>query len=496
MNRLFFGDNLDILKNKIEDNSVDLIYLDPPFQSGKNYNQIFKPESGDLKGSTAQIQAFEDTWKWGAEAEANYQGLIQGGITKEPPSQQLIDLLQAFRNYLRDVPMMAYLAMMAPRLLEMRRVLKNEGSIYLHCDPTASHYLKLLMDAVFGAGSFRNEIIWSYRRWPAKQKAFQRMHDVILFYVKDSTSDYYFKQLFQNLAASTIEAFGGKKQIADFSSGHRKPSKLEVASPGAPMSDVWEMGIIAPISKERVGYPTQKPEKLLERIIEASSKPGDVILDPFCGCGTTVAVAQRTGRKWIGIDITYLAVDVISKRLEKNGFKPGVDFEIDGEPEDVYAAKKLGAEPFQFQYWSVSKVGGIPTSKKGHDFGVDGVINFVDPTKASQVGRGVVSVKATSVVNPAMVRDLKGTIKSQSADFGILISLQPSTPGMKNEALKEGYYEYGYNNDHAQFKIPKIQLVSVEDLFANPSPIILPPTMMSRFNTPEIIQVGEQHSLL
>jgi len=497
-NKLYYGDNLEILRDKIPDNSVDLIYLDPPFQSGKSYNQIFQPRQGEVKGATAQITAFEDTWEWGPEAEKSYDELITGRVNKEKPNQRLIDLIKALRSYLGEVPMMAYLSMMAPRLLEMRRVLKDTGSIYLHCDPTASHYLKLLMDAVFDGQCFRNEIIWRYRRWPAKQKAFQRMHDTILFYTKTWNNTHTFNQKFEELAKSTIEAFGKKKQLADFSSGHRKPSVLEEESPGASMSDVWEIGIIAPISKERVGYPTQKPEALLERIIESSSNRDDLVLDPFCGCGTTVAVAQKLGRRWVGIDITYLAIDVIAKRLGKSGLKKGIDFEIGGEPKDTYSAEKLAQQaPFQFQIWCISKLNATPSLTKSGDQGIDGIINFFDPIKKDKAGKGIVQVKGTQSVNPGMVRDLKGTMKSQNADFGILVTLKKPTKGMVTEAVKEGYFELKYMPNTTQQKIPKIQFLTTGDLFKEPLPITLPPatSVLSPFKKPIIEETKDQKEL-
>jgi len=376
-NKLYFGDNLHILRYKIADSSIDLIYLDPPFQSGKNYNQIFRPEQWGIKGATAQLQAFEDTWAWGQEAESNYEGLITGKINKEKPNQKLIDLMKSMRNYLGEVSMMAYLAMIAPRLLEMKRVLKNTGSIYLHCDPTASHYLKLLMDATFGVKNYINEIAWCYTGPRKSPKAFARKHDTILFYSK--TQNYIFnEQRIEHKSGvhNTGQVFGslteGDEEI-----------KKELESKGKLLEDWWiDIWSTDRYRKELVGYPTQKPEKLLERIIKASSNKEDIILDPFCGCGTTVAVSQKLNRKWIGIDITYLAIDVISKRLEDNGFKKNKDFIIEGEPMDAYSAEKLAkSKPFQFEVWAISKLDATPSQSQTGDQGVDGIINFVDMTK-------------------------------------------------------------------------------------------------------------------
>jgi len=497
-NKLYFGDNLDILRDKIAGTSVDLIYLDPPFQSGRSYNQIFQPQTGEVKGATAQIQAFEDTWGWGEEAEKNYRGLLTGEINKEKPNQKLIELMKAMRGYLGEVSMMAYLSMMAPRLLEMRRVLKDTGSIYLHCDPTASHYLKLLMDAVFGVSSFRNEIIWHYRRWTAAAKKFQRLHDVIFFYTK--TDNYTFNQTLIPYTEGSVQRKTGGV-LHRFKKGEEPylVSDKELQSKGVSANDVFQIPFVAPSAKERIGYPTQKPEKLLERIVKASSNKDDVVLDPFCGCGTTVAVAQKLGRQWIGIDITYLAIDVIAKRLESSGFKKGVVFEIEGEPTDAYSAEKLAKQdPFQFQIWCVSKLNATQSQVKTGDEGVDGIFNFFDPTKPNKAGKGVIQVKGTQTVNPAMVRDLKGTIKSQNADFGILITLKKPTQGMRSEALKEGEYKLCYIEGiemEAQQKIPKIQFLTVEDLFKEPLPIKLPP-VISAFKKPKIGQEIDQEGLL
>jgi site-specific DNA-methyltransferase (adenine-specific) len=332
MNTLFYGDNLDVLRRYVRDSSVDLVYLDPPFQSGKDYNVIFETRRGKPERERAQVQAFRDTWRWGAEAEASYVELERVGGAPATT-------LRALRAILAESDIMAYLSMMAPRLVELRRVLKTTGSLYLHCDPTASHYLKVLLDGIFGAGCFRNEIIWRYRRWPTKARRFQRMHDVLLFYAANGRYEHTFNTLYgyEKLAESTLKTFGTKKQRADFSSGHRKPSVEEVESQGPPLadywdvaeghapepslSDAWEVGVIAPIGKERTGYPTQKPEALLERVIRASSNEGDVVLDPFCGCGTAIAVAERLKRRWIGIDTTHLAIDIIRERMKNADFE-------------------------------------------------------------------------------------------------------------------------------------------------------------------------------
>jgi site-specific DNA-methyltransferase (adenine-specific) len=483
MNKLYYGDNLEVLRDKIPDKSVDLIYLDPPFQSGKNYNIIFDNKRKEVKGVTAQIQAFEDTWEWGLEAEKEYFGLVQDTITKERPSGRLIELMKAMRGYLNESPMMAYLAMMAPRLLELKRVLKDIGSIYLHCDPTASHYLKLLMDAVFGPRNFRNEIIWCYKRFPSKQDDFQQMHDVILRYSK--SKNVIWNKLYDDFTEQTKKRIKGGMKIEHVigKSGKILIRPTREKSPGVAMCDYWNIPMIAGQAKERIGYPTQKPEALLERIIKASSNEGDLLLDPFCGCGTAVAVAQKLNRKWIGIDITYLAIDIIEKRLAKSDLKEGKDFKIEGAPADEYSAEKLAeSNPFQFQYWAVSRIpGGIPNERKTGDKGIDGFIYFTDISKPDKTGKAIISVKGGKNVNPGMVRDLVGTIQSNSADFGILVTLPEPTANMKTEAAKQGYFQY------VRMQIPKVQILSVKDLFTKPLlPVILPESIMPAYNMKRI----------
>ena len=295
---LFENDNLPILR-ALDADTVDLIYLDPPFNSNQDYAAPI--------GSEAAGAAFKDTWTLSDINEAEHGELAD----REPALYAAIHAAESTHGK----SMKSYLIMMGLRLLEMRRILKETGSIYLHCDPTASHYLKLLMDAVWGMDSFRNEIIWSYRRWPAKHPNFQRMHDVILRYTKGTHATW--NQLYEPLAESTLKRFGRKQQIADFSTGKRKPRQINRDSPTAPMRDVWNISIIAPSAKERLGYPTQKPLKLLERIIQASSNQGDVVLDPFCGCATTCIAAEKFGRQWVGIDISSRAVELVRYRLER-----------------------------------------------------------------------------------------------------------------------------------------------------------------------------------
>ena len=274
---LFTGDNLPISRGMNSD-SVDLIYLGPPFNSNATYSAPV--------GSAAAGAAFKDSWTLD-DVDAEWHGQI---ADEHPALYKIIDGAGAAHSK----GMQAYLIMMGVRMIEMERILRPTGSIYLHCDPTAGAYLKTLMDAVFGRKRFRNEVVWSYRRWPARHPNFQRMHHTVLRYAGEGAT---WNQQYEPLAASTRKTFGTKRQVADFSSGHRKPSTTAQESPGAPMRDVWSIGVIAPVAKERCGYPTQKPLSLLERIITASSNEGDYVFDPFCGCATTLVAAERLSRK-------------------------------------------------------------------------------------------------------------------------------------------------------------------------------------------------------
>ena len=361
-NTLFYGDCLRVLTDDIAAQSVDLIYLDPPFNSKRDYNIPL--------GGKAQASVFQDTWVWSETQDVSLDYVAERDASLY---QQLGSLLQfaSGGNIASGGGLTAYLAYMSARLLACKRVLKETGSIYLHCDPTAGHYLKLLMDGVFGSRNFRNEIVWSYRRWPAKQRNFQRMHDVILRYTMGSNPTW--NQLYEPLAESTLKADGGKKIINVFDEkGRRKRGvKTGEESPGAPMRDVWDIGIISPTAKERLGYPTQKPLALLERIIRASSDEGDLVLDPFCGCGTAVEAAHSLGRRWLGIDVEPLAVDLMARRLRD---RCGVDPQIRGIPYDFEQAQRLAANaPYEFERWAIRLIPGAqPNFKQSGDGGLDG----------------------------------------------------------------------------------------------------------------------------
>ena len=453
-NKLYFGDNLDILREHVASDSVDLIYLDPPFNSNATYNVLFQEKSGER--SAAQITAFEDTWHWGMESEYAYQEMV-----KESP-RKLADLLQAMRTFLGQNDMMAYLVMIAQRMVELHRVLKPSGSIYLHCDPTASHYLKLMMDAVFGFKQFQNEVIWRYRTGGTSTHRFAKKHDILLFYNK-----------------SNNYLFNLQKEKAYTKSKSRKPGVINYGGGLAEffedehgvynlvnMADVWELSYVGSTSPERLGYPTQKPEALLERIISASSNEGDLVLDPFCGCGTTIAVAERLKRRWIGIDITHLAITLMKHRLEDTFHSELVPYEVVGDPKDLESARALAKESehegrYQFEWWALGLVDARPAQdkKKGADRGIDGYINFFDDNtgKAKTI---IVQVKSGHV-NRSYIATLKGDMEREKAPIGILITLEEPTKPMLEEAVTAGFYEPEHFPGH---QYPRIQILTIKEL--------------------------------
>ena len=356
-NTLYYGDCLEIMAD-FPDSCVNLICLDPPFNSNAKYSTIFRNSGLNID---AQIKAFDDMWLWDPDSEQRVREI------KNAVANPASKVIAAFEMIIPQSPMLSYTSYMAQRLFTMHRVLKDTGSIYLHCDPTASHYLKLVMDAVFGEKNFRNEIVWSYRRWPAKQSNFQRIHDVILRYSK--TTNVTWNQLYEPLAESTLKSDGGKKIKNVFNKAGRRVRGVKSGedSPGAPMRDVWNIGVIAPTAKERLGYPTQKPLTLYERIIKASSNPGDIVLDPFAGCGTTIEAALINNRRAVGIDILPFASRLINQyRLRPNGIDP---LPVQGVPVDLQTAFTLAAaDPFKFQDWgdlAHRRLSGQPQESRG-----------------------------------------------------------------------------------------------------------------------------------
>lgn len=497
-NLLYYGDNLEVLRRHVNDESVDLVYLDPPFNSNANYNVLFAAKDGHQ--SAAQIQAFEDTWCWDeAAARVFTETVEQGG--------RVADVLLAFERFLGTNDMLAYLAMMAPRLVELRRVLKPTGSLYLHCDPTASHYLKLLLDSVFGPQNFRNEIIWKRTSAHSSAKRYGPVHDVLLFYARGGDMRWigghepydaaYLKQRFArgeerpwkdaDITGSGIrhgetgDAWRGFDVTAKGRHWAYPPSELDKMDgegriywptkkggwprmktfldemDGVPLQDVWtDIPPINAKAAERLGYPTQKPVALLERIVAASSNEGDVVLDPFCGCGTTIEAAQKLGRRWIGIDVTHLAISLIKTRL-RDAFGDLALYQVIGEPTTAEDAAALAeADKYQFQWWALGLVGARPVDqKKGADKGIDGRLYFHDGSKETR--SIVLSVKGGKL-KATDVRDLRGVREREKAEIGVLLSFEPPTKPMRAEAATAGFYDSPWG------KHPRIQLLTVAEL--------------------------------
>lgn len=364
----------------------------------------------------------------------------------------------------------AYLSMMALRLAELHKVLKPTGSLFLHCDPTASHYLKLLLDAQFGKLNYRNEIIWHYRKWPSGRAQFQRNHDVIFFYSKSPSKNRYLRAHVMDRAASTLKRFGTKKIISGYDeAGRRLPSQVsEEDSPGVWGDDVWDIGRVPPI-KQR--YQTQKPEDLLLRIVASASREGDLVLDPFAGCGTAIVAAHRLNRKWIGIDVTYWAIDTIIRYMTDE-FGP-LDIKVHGSPTTVDEAQHLAdMDDARFEQWAVAFVGAQPTGGKP----VDGEIIFVDD-ETRKPRRCIVEVTGGKPNKKHFDAFLSHV---HNADIGVYVTFKPSA-GMIAAAKQMGdYYSEGWGQ-----KYPKVQILKIRDLFAGQRPK-LPPSYKRKGHSSEL----------
>ncbi len=505
-NKLFFGDNLEVLRRHIPVGSVDLIYLDPPFNSNATYNMLFKEPSGEQ--SAAQIAAFEDTWKWGPQADEAFDEAVLAG----PPP--LAELLKALRQVLGHSNMLAYLSMMTVRLVEMHRVLKPTGSLFLHCDPTASHYIKLILDNIFSPKNFRNEIIWE-RSQPKGHATtrFSRCHDSIFFYSKSEKSRFnpqfaehdpaYLERFYRHVEPET-----GRRYRLDnlINPNKERPNLTYEFPPGSGTVKVWrwtqermlqawkegrvvipEKGGVASYkryldemqgtlikdlwydiehlhgsSREYMGYQTQKPEALLERIIRAGSNEGDVVLDPFCGCGTAVAVAERLKRRWIGIDVTYLAIDLIRKRLRDSFKNELAPYEEIGIPQDVPSAERqFKLNPFQFECWALATVGARSArEKRGADRGIDGVMNLRDES-SGEYKKIILQVKGGHVA-VSQVRDLKGVLDREKAEIAVFLTLKRPTRQMREEAAAAGSF---IDPQFPEHRFPRLQILTIEDIF-------------------------------
>ncbi|MGA2505240.1 MAG: site-specific DNA-methyltransferase [Anaerolineales bacterium] len=552
-NTLYYGDNLPIMREYLSDESVDLIYLDPPFNSNRSYNVLFKEEGGTE--NEAQIAAFDDTWHWNAGTERAYHELIQNSPTR------VVVMLGALRDFIGANQMMAYLVMMAARLVELHRVLKPTGSLYLHCDPTASHYLKIVLDTIFGPQNFRNEIIWKRQSAHSGARKWGDVHDVLLFYSK---SDYVWNSISQAYDVSYLETKyrnhddRGNYRLSDLTGagtsgdanssrewrgyspaalgrhwavpreildsivepqnvaqlntqekldlldqhgyiywtprgkkgGKGFPQYKKYIGEGVPVQDtIVDIPPINSQAQERLGYPTQKPLALLERIIQASSNEGDLVLDPFCGCGTAVAAAQKLKRRWIGIDITHLSISLMKYRLKDMfNLDEKKDYLVVGEPQDLSDAQQLAHDDrYQFQWWALSLVQAKPLGgeggregKKGSDKGVDGAINFIgDGGKLQQL---LIQVKSGHV-NSGMIRDLCGVIDREGAAIGAFISLDPPSRDMVTEAVSAGYFR----SETWQKDYPRIQIMTVEDLLGGKT-LEMPPSAYGTFKKAEKVK--------
>ena len=524
-NTLYYGDNLPIMREHIPDETIDLVYLDPPFNSARDYNVLFKQAKKDE--NQAQITAFTDTWNW---HKRTYDDFFE-----DTRNAKLFDLMESLYRILGKSEIMAYLMMMGPRILELHRKLKSTGTLYLHCDPTASHYLKLMLDATFFAVNFMNEITWkrSSAHSDVKQGMSRcgRIHDILLVYKKgvqvvwnavytpytpeylqseyrhvaqdgrryketdltaakpggDTEYEWHVKRIKNSEARweadleneylypqedceykavrpyrgrywayskDNLVAFEKESKLVHRETGMPRLMQFADEMPGVPLQDVWDD--IPPASgSEDQGYQTQKPLALLDRIITASSNPGDTILDPFCGCGTAVVAAEKLGRQWVGIDITYVALDLMVNRLaESFDLKRGTDYSVLGDPKDEHSARRLFQESAkQFELWAISLVAGFPQRS---DRGVDGKVYFGDQNKRLQ--HAVCQVKGGHLTVSAL-RDFAHVVKREKAAAGFFICLETPTKGMYQEADELGFFQGPSGR-----KIPKLQIRTIKEL--------------------------------
>ena len=497
---LYANDCLDVLCNPhaIDDNSVDLIYLDPPFNSNSNYNLPFK---GKYKHARP-VQAFKDTWQWQDEDTLKLQQLREGHTTGA--IADIIDIayrIQRPRRPSSKNDLAAYLLNMAQRLLAMKRILKDSGSIYLHCDPTAGHYLKLLMDAIFGDKQFRNEIVWGYKASNSPVKSFfPRKHDTLLFYAMSAEST--FNRQYTNYTDDYIEK--AYRHRDEHGRRYRTHSKRKDGTmrryyldemPGAPVlswwTDIQSFGT-ATQSKERLGYPTQKPVDLLERIIQASSNSNDLILDPFCGCGTTLVAAHRLNRRWIGIDISRFATELVHNRLLS--LFPNLKNITTryGVPTNVPEAYDLAREdPFEFEKWVCGYLGAEGMyhnpGDRGADGGVDGVLKFRLDSQPAQRQYAIIQVKSGKVT-PDSVRALYQTVQDSGAKAGIFVHFSQYTNTVENNRSHDTFQD-AFMGDGKHY--PIIQGLTIEDMLDNPYGL-----MSIHLPNPYVIKSGRTEAIL
>ncbi len=470
-NRLYYGDNLDVLRGKIDSETIDLCYIDPPFNSKRNYNQIYNNIGAEDR---AQAQAFTDMWTWDDRAIAGLDDILEN--PKGRYSSKLVDLIKGLRPVLSEGSLLAYLISMSLTITEIHRVLKRTGSFLLHCDPTSGHYLKIIVDAIFlrEGGEFLNEIVWHYLKWSVKQPQFVSNHDVIYFYSKSADSGRVFETLMVERSPSTKKRFGNAKIVSSHAfDGTRLPSSTEGESHGVAMDDVWDISRVPPI-KQR--YPTEKPALLLERIIRACSREGQLVLDAYCGCGTTVAVAQRLKRAWVGIDITYTAIATIQARLEDEFGRDAAEAVVlSGLPRDMASATALAQKKDdrlrkEFEKWAVltyTNNRAEINEKKGADRGIDARAFF--KTGIGDNAKIVFQVKS-GAVGRGDVAKLRTDMESEGAPLAVLITLKPPTKGMLKEAKAAGKYKHhGLDRTY-----DVIRVETVEDIIENGARLEIP----------------------
>lgn len=510
MNKLFFGDCLDVLKllyKQHPDGFIDLIYIDPPFNSKRNYNILF--EDLDLTDTKAQREAFSDTW-----SSVSYNDTIE---EIHELDLNLYRYLKALDDIHISKSAISYLATMSIRIKYIHNVLKSTGSFYLHCDSTMSHYLKIVCDLIFGIKQFRNEIIWKRTNSHNDSGKYGRNTDTILYYTKSDkfTWNKQFLPISENrktnfiykdsdgrkwasgdLTAKGLTGGGYEYEYKGINGYWRCPintmidldyqNKLHFTKNGgirikryldetkgiplqALMDDILSIGAS---SQERLGYPTQKPIALLERIIKASSNEGDLVADFFCGCGTTIAAAQKLDRNWLGTDISHLAIKLILKRLtdpysDEQKIEILKSIDVSGFPKDIDSAKELARQTdkhrIKFQDWIIEvMIGGITNQKKSGDGGFDGYITFHKSHDGKSKGTGIIEVKSGNV-GIATLKSFIQTVKNQKADIGVFVCFDEQvTKGMRIESNQQGKME--------GWQIDKIQILTVEDLLNHKSP--------------------------
>ena len=478
MNKLYFGDNLEILR-EMDDQRVDLICTDPPFNSGRNYNAFFKD-------SLAQNKAFTDIWTWDTAAEEARADIEQRARTNDT-YKALDNCLKGYDMVLQNAvsgnkgAMRAYLTFMGPRLAEMHRILKNTGSIYLHCDPTASHYLKGVMDAIFDVKNYRNEIVWHYHTGGASKHWFAKKHDTLLLY---SRSDKY------HFFSERIRVPRTPKSLKR--AANPKGARISASDKDKLAPDVWtDVPAINPMAKERLGYPTQKPRALYERMIQASSNPDDLVLDPFCGCGTTIDAAHTLNRSWIGIDVTILALDPMRERLrDRHGLEPSRDYQIDGYPTNMQEVRKLvnnENKRHDFSNWAVTRLGLTPTPDVG-DGGKDGVgrVTLWNPQQMEETPARILAEVKSGNFTIGNVREFCHTMTHLDAIAGIFTTIEDVSAGMRQVASDMGTFA------HNNATYPRLQFWQIDDTyFENPENVKTLIRLPSEWLRP--IQKSERH---